>query len=76
MISSSEVFLKIKQMSTRTYSSTHRILLGELAAEMALSQDDLLVLLMELQNKGYIQINSTRIASVNLTNFGLTQDKV
>ncbi len=70
MITSIEILSKIRKMSTKTLNPLHRILVGDIAAEMAISQDALLVLLIELENRGLVKIYKTKIASISLTNYG------
>lgn len=74
MATSVEVFDKIRQMSQRTLNQQHRILLHEIAEELSLSNDTVLVLLTELQNRGLIRIHQTTVASVSLTNYGTNNE--
>jgi hypothetical protein len=74
MITSVEVFGKIKEMNTRTFGSRNRILISEIADELPVPSDTLLVLLTELQNRGLIIIHKTPIATVSLTNYGVKED--
>lgn len=70
MITSVEVFNKIKAMSLRTLNPRHRILLDDIYQEIPVPKDRLLVLLVELENRGLIKIFNTTVASVSLTNYG------
>lgn len=72
MITSVEVFKKIRAISERTLNSRHRILLNDLLAEILIPQDSLLVLLIELENRGLVKIHNTTVVSVSLTNYGIT----
>lgn len=72
MITSTEVFNKIKAMSLRTLNPQHRILLDDLHQEIQIHKDTLLVLLIELENRGLIKIYNSTVASVSLTNYGNT----
>jgi len=69
------VFQKIKTMSRKTLDPHHRLLLKELSAELRISQDTLLVLLVELENRGLVQLHRTGLVSVSLSNYGGTQEK-
>ena len=73
-ITSVEVFQRIKDLSRRTVESNHRILLSDIAAGMNVSQDTLLVLLTELENRGLIRVFKTMLLSVSLTQYGMSQD--
>lgn len=57
-------------MSNKTLNPLHRILLSDIASEMSMSQDSLFVFLVELENRGLIKINKTKVASINLTTYG------
>jgi Mn-dependent DtxR family transcriptional regulator len=74
MITSTEVFGKIKEMSKRTYGAQNRILLHDIADALSISSDLLLVMVIELQNRGLIIIHKTSIVSVSLTNYGVQED--
>jgi len=74
MITSVEVFTKIKVMSRKTLNPNHRILLSDIVSEIHVPQDSLLVLLVELENRGLIKIHKTTIVSVSLTNYGIGQE--
>lgn len=69
-----EVFQKIKELSRRTANANHRILVSEIGASLNLSQDSLLVLLTELENRGLIRLYKTMVFSVSLTNYGMSQN--
>lgn len=73
MNTSVEVFGKLRDMSQRRYNAYQRILLHEIARELGMSKDRLLVLLTELENRGLVCIHKTAIASVSLTNYGATE---
>jgi len=74
MITSVEIFRKIKVMSRKTLNPNHRILLSDIVSEIHVPQDSLLVLLVELENRGLIKIHKTTIVSVSLTNYGIGQE--
>jgi len=74
MITSVEIFRKIKVMSRKTLNPNHRILLSDIVSEIHVPQDFLLVLLIELENRGLIKIHKTTIVSVSLTNYGIGQE--
>jgi|GEM_PF-2353298 len=73
MITSIEVFGKIKEMNTRTLGSLNRILLSDIAEGLSIPADLLLVFLTELQVKGLILIHKIPIVSVSLTNYGVQE---
>lgn len=75
MATSGEVFRKIKEMSQRTYSPQHRILLKDISSELVISYDTLLVLLTELKDRGVIRIHKTAVVSVSLTNYGINNEE-
>lgn len=70
MTTSVEVLEKIRELSKRTLNPQHRILLSDICAAVSVPKDSLLVLLIELENRGLIKIYSTAIASVSLTRYG------
>ena len=70
MATSENVFERIKEMSLRTFNPHHRILVKDIIAEFLMPQDSLLVLLVELENRGLIKIHHTDVASVSLTRYG------
>lgn len=72
MITSVEVFKKIRAISERTLNPRHRVLLNDILAEALIPQDSLLVLLIELENRGLVKIHNTTVISVSLTNYGIT----
>lgn len=76
MITSIEVFGKIKELNTRTYGSLNRILLSDIALDLSIPSDLLLIFLTELQDKGFILIHRIPIVSVSLTNFGAKEDSL
>ena len=57
-------------MSVRTLNPYHRILVKDITTEFSIPQDALLVLLIELENRGLIKIHHTLVASVSLTSYG------
>lgn len=69
-MTSVEVFKLIKQLSRRTLGTHQRILLSEIASELLITQDKLLVLLIELENRGLVKIHKTRVLSVSITDYG------
>jgi hypothetical protein len=71
MATSENVFERIKEMSLRTLNPHPRILVKDIIAELSMPQDSLLVLLVELENRGLIKIHHTDIASVSLTRYGI-----
>lgn len=73
-VTSVEVFRKIKELSRRTMKANHRILLSDIATGMDLSHDSLLVMLVELENRGLVRIFKTMVLSVSLTSYGISQD--
>ena len=74
MITSVEVFKLIKQVSRRTVNPLHRILLDDILSEFSISEDAVLVLLAELQNRGLILIHHSVVPTVSLTNYGSSTD--
>lgn len=70
LITGVEVFKKIREMSTKTLNPHHRILLSDIVSQMRISNDSLLVLLTELENRGLITFHKSKIASVSLTLYG------
>jgi Mn-dependent DtxR family transcriptional regulator len=70
MVTGVDVFNKIKELSTRTLSPNPRILLSDIAAELTVSQNALLVLLAELENRGLIKMHKGQVTTVSLTNYG------
>jgi len=74
MITSVEVFKKIKTISARTLNPRQRILLHDILSEMFITQNSLVVLLIELENRGLVKIHHTTVVSVSLTNYGITQE--
>ncbi|MGC4234700.1 MAG: hypothetical protein QM594_17090 [Niabella sp.] len=73
MITSVEVFKHIKAWSLKTLNRRQRIILQELSTSLSVSGDSLLVLLIELENRGLIKIHRESIISVSLTNYGVEQ---
>jgi len=73
-ITSIEVFRKIKAMSRKTLNPNRRILLTDMMNEIPVPQNSLLVLLIELEDRGLIKIHKTTIVSVSLTNYGIDQE--
>lgn len=61
-------------MSQRTLNPSHRIFLQDIAEELCVSSDPLLVLLTELENRGLIKIHHTAVVAVSLTQYGATHD--
>ena len=74
MITSVDVFKKIKAISRETLNPNRRILLSDMVNEIALPQDSLLVLLIELEDRGLIKIHKTPIVSISLTSYGIDQE--
>lgn len=74
MITSVEVFKLIKQVSRRTVNPQHRILLDDILSEFSIPEDTVLVLLVELQNRGLILIHHSIVPTVSLTSYGSTTD--
>lgn len=72
MVTSERVFERIREMSVRTLNPYHRIMVKDITTEFSIPQDALLVLLIELENRGLIKIHHTMIASVSLTSYGAT----
>ncbi len=72
-MTSIEVFQKIREISRRTLNPQHPILLNTLAEAMSVPNDRLLVLLVELANRGLIRIRRTSPLSISLTPYGTTQ---
>ncbi len=70
---SSVVFEMIKEMSKKTYNSQHRTLLIDIASALTLPNDELLLLITELESAGLIKLHRTKVISVTLTNYGLSQ---
>lgn len=70
MITSVEVFDSIRRLSPRTLTSRPRVPVSAIAEELAIPQDDVLVLLAELQNRGLIAIHKGTFVSVSLTSYG------
>ncbi|MCD6063342.1 MAG: hypothetical protein K0R82_1253 [Flavipsychrobacter sp.] len=71
MATAEEVYKKIGELSERMLNQKPRVLLRDIAGELSISQNELLVLLAELENRGLIKIHRTAIASVSLTNYSL-----
>lgn len=71
MAATEKIFEAIKTMSKKTLNSQHRILLNDIASDLKLSKDNILVSLLELEYAGYIKIHRSKIISVALTNHGL-----
>lgn len=76
MVSVEEVFEKIKKMSKKTYNTQHRILLTDIAVELNTSPDKLLLHLVELEDAGFVSVHNTKVVSVSLTKYGLSQDEL
>lgn len=76
MISSVVVFRSVKEMSQKTLSNRPRILLADIADSLSVSPDIILLLLVELENRGLVQIHKTTVVSVSLTNYGVSQENV
>lgn len=74
MITSVEIFNFIKQLSKRTVNPQQRILLDDLFSEFSISEDAVLVLLVELQNRGLIHIHDAMVPTVSLTGYGTATD--
>ncbi|WP_276132059.1 hypothetical protein [Polluticoccus soli] len=70
MITSVEIFDTIRRLSPRTLTSRPRVPVSAIADELAIPQDDVLVLLAELKNRGLIEIHKGTIVSVSLTTYG------
>lgn len=70
MVTSVEVFQKIRELSKKTLNPRHRILLNDICSEISIPTDSLLVLLIELENRGLIKIFNTTVTSVSLTDYG------
>lgn len=75
MVTSAEVFKQIKEMERKTLHEHRRILLSEMAEALSVSQNDLLVLLVELENRGLVKIHKIPIASVSLTDYGMREEE-
>ena len=73
MLTGVDVFNKIKELSQRTLSANPRILLTDIAAGLDISQDALLVLLVELESRGLIKTHRGRVISVSLSNYGVDE---
>lgn len=73
-VTSVEVFRRIKALSRRTADANHRIMISDVAADMNISQDSLLVMLTELENRGLIRLFKTMLLSLSLTNYGMSQN--
>lgn len=67
-----EVLEAIKNMSTRTVNPQHRILFVDISSELSIRPDQLLLILTELEEAGYIKLHRTKVISVTLTNYGLS----
>lgn len=74
MVTSVEVFNKIKEMSKRTFGSRPRISLTDIAADLPVSPDQLLVLLKELENRRLIDIHKAQVTTVSLTSYGVNEE--
>ncbi len=73
---SAVVFDAIKRMSKKTLNSQHRILLNDIVMELKSSDDELVLLLSELVAAGLIKLHRSKVISVSLTNYGLSQSAV
>lgn len=73
MITNVTVFEIIKRMSMKTLNPQHRVLLSDIASELGISKDKVLLLLIELEQVGVIKIHRTQIVSVSITNYGSTK---
>lgn len=76
MITSAEIFSAVKRMSQRTLGTRPRLLLTDIATSLGVSPDIILVLLVELENRGLVQIHKATVVSVSLTNYGVSQENV
>jgi DNA-binding MarR family transcriptional regulator len=65
-----EVFDQIRKMSKRTLNRQQRLLLSELGGALSMSQNELLVLLAELENRGLLKIHHGAVVTVSLTQYG------
>ncbi len=75
MKTSVQVFEQIKTMDGETLHPKRHILLKELSSALSLPQDELLVFLVELEDRGLVKIHKTTLPAVSLTNYGTEQDK-
>lgn len=76
MLTSIDIFNTIKVLSTRTLNPCQRILFSELAANSSLQGDGLLVVLLELENRGLVKIHHSTIKAVSLTLYSSLQSTV
>ncbi|WP_114791021.1 hypothetical protein [Niabella yanshanensis] len=76
MTTSIEIFQSIKHLSRQTFNPCRRLNINDLTETCSVSKDKLLVLLVELENRGLIKINHTKIITVHLTPYGILQDAV
>lgn len=63
----------IKEMSAKTLGDQPRVLLSDIAGDLSIPPDLLLVFLAELEGRGLIVIHKTGIVSVSLTKFGVNE---
>lgn len=68
------MFKLIKQISKRTVNPQHRILLDDIFSEFSIPEDTVLVLLVELQNRGLVVIHDSLVPSISLTVYGSATD--
>jgi hypothetical protein len=76
MTTSIEIFQSIKYLSRQTFNPCRRLHINDLTETCSVPKDALLVLLVELQNRGLIKINHTKIITVHLTPYGILQNSV
>lgn len=74
MITSVDVFKEIKLLSVRKLNPRHHIAFEALLPALTISKDSLLVLLIELENRGLIKVHRSGIISVSLTDYGAVHD--
>ena len=70
------MFNKIKDMSKRTLGVNHHIMLKDLAAELPISGDAIILALVELEKRGLVTIQKIPVVSVSLTSYGEGKDKI
>ena len=70
------MFNKIKDMSRKTLGTHRRIMLMDLAAELPVSGDVIILALVELERRGLVQIHRAQAVSVSLTSYGEEKGKI
>jgi RIO-like serine/threonine protein kinase len=70
MATENEVFIKIKEISTRTIQPRPLVNTGELARELSITHETLMPSLNELKSLRLVNFNDSQVTGVRLTLLG------